>query len=426
MSILIKDIKQLVTCAGIQGIPKTGIRQSDVGLTENVSIFIEKDKIEFIGSEAQTHVFLKENSKNDFDIIDGKNKTVMPGFIDAHTHFVFSGSREDEYEMRLAGKTYQEIAKAGGGIASTVNVVRKSSKEKLKKEADKRLRKFISCGTTTLEGKSGYGLDTENEMKILEVMKELDKENPFGMDIIPTFLGAHSIPGGLKKDEYVNLIVDEMIPAVSSNQLASFIDIFIEENYFDASDAGKILSAGTESGLIPRIHTDQFTSMGGIETAIKHNAASVDHLEVLKREDIKKLGDFNKKSRRKIMAVLLPGVSYFLGIPYQPARELMENDIPVALATDFNPGSCMTENLQIIMSLASIELKMSAEEIINAVTINAAYSLNLENRLGSIEKGKQADLIVFDMPSYKFLLYNFGVNNIETVIKKGKVVCNRE
>lgn len=422
MTILIENIKQLITCSSPGNLPRRGKSQSDIGLMENSSVLIDEDRIKYAGDKSGLKKFLTDKDKSSITVIDGSNKVVMPGFIDAHTHFVFAGSREDEYEMRLSGKTYQEIAQSGGGIISTVNAVRSSSKQELKNTAEKRIKKFISYGTTTIESKTGYGLDTENELKLLDVMEELNSENKFGIDIIPTFLGAHSIPPGKSKEEYVKLIIEEMIPAVSSKKGVGFIDIFIEENYFDAADADNIFSAGKKSGLIPRIHTDQFSSMGGIDVAVKHNAASVDHLEVLKKEDISKLSAYNNSNERKISAVLLPGVSYFLDISYQPARDLISSDIPVVLATDFNPGSSMTENLQMIMSLASLKLKMSAEEIINAVTINAAYSLNLEKLTGSIEAGKQADISIFDMPSYKYLLYNYGVNNIDQVIKKGRVV----
>ncbi|MBV6477975.1 MAG: Imidazolonepropionase [Ignavibacteria bacterium] len=422
MSILIENIKQLITCKSNNGLPKCGINQSEIGLIENAFVLIEGENIKYAGERQGLERFLGNAGKNDITVIDAADKIVMPGFIDAHTHFVFAGSRENEYEMRLSGKSYQEIAEAGGGIAATVNEVRKSTKQKLINESEKRLKKFISYGTTTLEGKSGYGLDKENELKLLDVMEELNMKNKYGIDIIPTFLGAHSIPAGNSKEQYVNLIIEEMLPRVAERKLVRFIDIFIEENYFNTDDAERIFSAGKIYGLKPRIHTDQFTSMGGIDIAIRFNAASVDHLEVLQKKDIAKLSIYNKASARKISAVLLPGVSYFLGIPYQPAREIINGDIPVVLATDFNPGSSMTENIQTVMSLASLKLKMSAEEIINAVTINAAYSLDLENRLGSIESGKQADLLIFDMPSYKFLLYNYGVNNIEQVIKKGRLV----
>lgn len=423
MALLIKNIKQLVTCRNSTQLPKSGKAQSEIGLIKNGNVLIEKDKILFAGNNKALKKFLSSKKINFSRTIDGTNKVVTPGFVDSHTHFVFAGSRENEYEMRLAGKSYQEIASKGGGIISTVDAVRKTSKKELKKIAEDRLKKFVKYGTTTLEGKSGYGLDTKNELKLLEVLNELHRENRFGIDIIPTFLGAHSVPKGKTRQEYVELICSEMIPSVSKRKLAQFIDIFIEENYFDRNDAEKIFSAGRQLGLIPKLHTDQFKSVGGIDVAIMYNAISVDHLEVLKNEDIKKLADYNSVSgKRKIIATLLPGVSYFLNISYQPARELISSNIPVALATDFNPGSCMTENLQIIMSLASLKLKMSAEEILNAVTVNAAFAVNMAGKTGSIEAGKLADILIFDMPSYKYLIYNFGVNNIEKVIKKGKII----
>jgi len=423
MAILIKDIRQLITCKNKTKFPKSGKKQSDIGLIENANIFTEDDKITFIGNNSDLKKFLAQNKLESYDIIDGSRKIIMPGFIDSHTHFVFAGSRENEYEMRLAGKTYQEIAEAGGGILSTVTSVRNTPKIKLKEIASERLKKFVRYGTTTIEGKSGYGLDIGSEIKILEILTELNEENEYKLDIIPTFLGAHSIPQEKTKNEYITEICINMIPLIAKRNLAKFIDIFVEENYFDSKDAEKIFSIGERFGMIPKLHTDQFNSIGGIDVAIKFKAASVDHLEVLKQNDILKLAAFNKNIKnRKIIATLLPGVSYFLNIQYQPARELIKNNIPVALATDFNPGSCMTENLQIIMSLASLKLKMSAEEIINAVTINAAFALNMEKKVGSIEKGKQADLLIFDMPSYKYLIYNFAINNLETVIKKGKIV----
>ncbi|MBK8553349.1 MAG: imidazolonepropionase [Ignavibacteria bacterium] len=423
MDILIKDIKQLVTCKNRSRYPKSGKKQSDIGLMEKANIFIENGNISFVGSNPELKKFLATNKSTKYEIVDASRKVIMPGFVDSHTHFVFAGSREDEYEMRLAGKSYQDIAKAGGGIISTVKAVRNTPKNILKSMAEERLKKFAEYGTTTLEGKSGYGLDLGNEIKILEVMNELNRENKYGLDIISTFLGAHSIPPEKNRKDYVQEISHSIIPIVAKEKLAVFIDVFIEQNYFDREDADKIFTMGRRFGLIPKLHTDQFNSVGGTDIAIKHKAASVDHLEVLTSRDIAKLSKFNKnKVNRSIIATVLPGVSYFLNIPYAPARELIQNNIPVALATDFNPGSCMTENLQMIMSLASLKLKMKAEEILNAVTINAAFAVNMENKTGSIEKGKQADLLIFDMPSYKYLIYNFGVNNLESVYKKGKLV----
>jgi imidazolonepropionase len=420
MNYLIKDIANLVTCKNNSNNPKKGKEQSDIGLIKDGFVFIENDRIIFAGNKTELKYFLTSKNKLEYEVISGKNKTVMPGFIDTHTHLVFAGSRPDEYEMRIKGSTYEEIARAGGGIASTVNAVRNSSKDELVKLSEKRLLNFLKYGTTTLEAKSGYGLDVKNEIKMLEVINKLNEFNRYGLNIIPTFLGAHSIPKEMSKKEYIDLICFEMIPIIAKRKLAKFIDVFCEVNYFDAKETESILKLGAKFGLIPRLHTDQFNSIGGVDTAIKVNAISVDHLEVLKMKDIKKL------TGKNIIATLLPGTSYFLNIPYQPARELIENNVPVTLATDFNPGSCMTENLQMIMSLASLKLKMSAEEIINAVTINSACSLFLQNSVGSIENGKLADILIFDFPSYKDLLYHFAVNQLETVFKKGrKIIINQ-
>ena len=419
MAYLIENISQLVTCRDTLNFPKYGKEQSNIGLLKNSNVFIDKGIIKFAGKSRALRNFLKGIKKRDYKIIDGKNKTVLPGFVDSHTHLIFSGSRADEYEMRISGSTYEEIARAGGGISSTVSSVRKTSKQKLLKISEERLINFLMYGTTTIEGKSGYGLDTRNEIKMLEVLNELNRKNKYGLDILPTFLGAHSIPYGISKKDYIDLVCYDMIPLIAKRKLAVFIDVFCEKGYFTAKESLKILSTGAKFGLIPKLHTDQFNSINGVETALDVNAISIDHLEVIKNSDIKKL------SKKKIIATLLPGVSYYLNISYQPARKLIENNVPVALATDFNPGSCMTENIQMIMSLASLKLKMSAEEILNAVTINAAYALFKQDKLGSIEIGKQADLLIFDFSSYKDLLYHFGINQLQTVIKKGKIVFDR-
>lgn len=417
---IIKNASELVTCAGNKH-PRAGKDQAEIGLIKDGSVVLSDDVILFAGSESSLTNFIKHNHiKADLEI-DAKGKVVLPGFVDSHTHFVFSGSRENEYEMRLAGKSYQEIALEGGGIWSTVMDVRMTNEELLKNLAEERLRKFLQYGTTTIEGKSGYGLDTENELKMLRVLNSLKKSNRYGTDVVPTFLGAHSIPKELTKEDYIELICREIIPEVARNGLAKYLDVFIESGYFSKDDAEKILSEGTKYGLIPRTHIDQFTSAGGTEVSLNYNAASLDHLEVMSDDDIRHLADYNSSAKRSALAGLLPGVSYFLGIPYAPARKLIDAGVPVLIATDFNPGSSMCQNLQMMMSLASTQMKMNAEEIINAVTINPAYSLGLEKTVGSIEAGKQADLLIFDIPSYKYLLYNFGVNNLECVIKKGKL-----
>jgi imidazolonepropionase len=412
MNYLIRNITNLVTCKSIGNSPKKGKAQSDIGLIKNGNVIIENDRIVFAGTKSELKRF-QQRKRIKCEVINGMNKTVMPGFVDSHTHLVFAGSRSDEYEMRIKGSTYEEIANAGGGISATMNAVREATRNELFVASEKRLGNFLKHGTTTLEAKSGYGLNVKNEIKMLEIINKLNEKNKYGMDILPTFLGAHSVPKEMNKKDYIELICFEMIPLVAKKKLAKFIDVFCEKNYFDEKETEGILTLGAKFGLIPRIHTDQFNSIGGIDVAVKVKAISVDHLEVLKSNDIKKL------SGKNIIATLLPGTSYFLNIPYQPARELIENNVPVSLATDFNPGSCNTENLQMIMSLASLKMRMSAEEIINAVTINPAHSLFVQNSIGSIEAGKYADILIFDFPSYKDLLYHFAVNQLETVFKKG-------
>ncbi|MGB3017924.1 MAG: imidazolonepropionase [Ignavibacteria bacterium] len=419
MNLLIRNSSQIVTCKS-NGLPKAGKAMSEIDALEDSNIIISDDMITFVGGNTELESYLQKNNIKEIAEFDASGKVIMPGFVDSHTHFVFAGSREDEYEMRLAGKSYQEIAETGGGIWSTVTNVRQSDKNELKSLAAKKLATFFSFGTTTLEGKSGYGLDIENELKMLDVINSLNSSNEFGIDIVPTFLGAHSIPREMSKESYVDLICNEMIPSVAKAHLSKYIDIFIEKGYFDVNDADRILGEGVKHGLTPRTHIDQFTSMGGTEISLKHGAVSLDHLEVMSDEDIKLMAKYNESAERKTVAGLLPGVSYFLGISYTPGRKLIDAGVPVLIATDFNPGSCMSQNMQLMMSLASTQIKMTAEEIINAVTINPAYSLGLDHKVGSIERGKQADLLIFDMPSYKYLIYNFGVNNLEFVVKKGK------
>lgn len=420
MSLLIENASQVVTCKVGKGNSKAGKGQSEIGLIRNSSIYIEGGRIKWLGKKLP-----KDIKKKDLKRIDAKGKTVMPGFIDSHTHLVFAGDRADEFGMRAEGKSYEEIAKAGGGILSTVREVRKASKKKLTELAVERAKRSIGYGVTTMEAKSGYGLDTKNEIKMLEVIAELNRNTP--IQILPTFLGAHAFPDGVPREDYIDSILYDMIPKIAKNnplspplvrgnRLVVFIDAFCELNYFTPKETEQIFQQGKKFGLIPKLHTNQFYSIGGIEMAVRNKAISVDHLEVMKEHDI------NALAGSSTIACLLPGVSYFLGIPYAPARKLIEKNIPVAIATDFNPGTCMTQNIQLIMSLAVQSQKMSVEETINAVTINAAAALGISGETGSIESGKQADLVIFDFPDYRHLLYNFGENNILNTIKAGKIV----
>ncbi len=409
MSLLIENAKQVIACHTQGRKFKSGKHQSQIGLLENSSIFCENGIIKWIGkSLPRTY---RKSIKNK---IDAKGKVILPGFIDSHTHLVFAGDRATEYSMRIKGATYEQIAKAGGGILSTVKATRKASKQVLKELAKKRILTSLSFGVTTIEAKSGYGLDTKTELKMLEVISELKKETP--IDIFATFLGAHAFPKDKSREEYIDEILFDMIPLVAKRNLADFIDAFCEKNYFTPKETEKFFRQGIKFGLIPKLHTNQFNSIGGIQTAIKCGAISVDHLEVMKQNEI------NALNGKNIIACLLPSVSYFLDIPYAPARKLINSNVPVALATDFNPGSSMTQNIQLVMSMGVQLLKMNIEETINAVTINAAATLGISDRAGSIETGKQADLLIFDTHDYRDILYHFGVNQLEKVIKKGKVI----
>lgn len=409
MSLLIENASQIVTCHTRGFLYKSGKNQSQLGVIKNASVYSEKGIIKWVGKTIPANI--KRSAKKK---IDAHGKIVLPGFVDSHTHLVFAGSRENEFSMRIKGSTYEQIAKAGGGIISTVKAVRKASKAELKKLALKRINSSIGFGVTTIEAKSGYGLDFANEIKMLEVINELKKEIP--IEIFATFLGAHAYPKNRTRQEYLEEILYEMIPYIAEKNLAQFIDAFCEKNYFSTADTNRIFEQGRAYGLIPKLHVNQFYSIGGIKTAVKNRAISVDHLEVMKSSDITALKNSNT------IATLLPTVSYFLDIPYAPARKIIEAGIPTALATDFNPGSAMSENIQLVMSMAVQMLKMNIEETINAVTINGAAALGLSHRTGSIETGKQADMLIFDVPDYKQLLYHFGVNALESVIKNGKII----
>ena len=421
MKLLIENAKQIVTCRTNGRRFNSGKYQSEVGVINNSSIYVENGVIKWIGKRWKEVRSKKSDVRGSIEKIDASGKVIFPGFVDPHTHLVFAGDRSNEFAMRMEGKTYEEIAKAGGGIVNTVSAVKKTSKPKLKTLAKERIWSSISFGVTTIEAKSGYGLDTKNEIKMLEVINELDKEMP--IDVYSTFLGAHAFPTRLRngqedisRKDYIDMILYEMIPQIAKRKLASFIDAFCEKNYYTPKETGKIFEQGIKFGLVPKLHTNQFHSVGGIQTAVKHKAISVDHLEVMTPKEI------NLLKGKNIFACVLPGVSYFLSIPYAPARKLIANNIPVAIATDFNPGSCMTENIQLVMSLAAQKMNMNVNEIINAVTVNAAASLGISDRVGSIEPGKQADLLIFDMPSYEHLIYHFGVNMLESVIKNGEMI----
>ncbi|MBA4312826.1 MAG: imidazolonepropionase [Chlorobiaceae bacterium] len=412
MILALINIKQLVTVSAHGDRVKTGKTMQDLGVIENGAVLIENDSIRWCGRMEE----LSMSSLKDADVLDCINRIVLPGFVDPHTHLVFSGSRENEFAMRSTGSSYQEIASKGGGILNTVNSVRQTTKKDLKKLARKYLNKVLQHGTTTIEIKSGYGLDVDNEIKILEVITELNDEEM--ITIISTFLGAHAIPPEFtgNKQEYIRLIVEKMIPYVGKKKLASFCDAFCEKGYFEPNDCRTIISEGMKVGLLPKLHADELTAGGGAELAAELGAVSVDHLEHISDIGIRALATTG------VIAVLLPGVSLFLNHKYAPARKMIDQGVVVALATDFNPGSCMSYSMPMMMTLACTQMQMSPEEAIVSSTLNAAAALNLSHSLGSIEIGKKADIIVLDIPNYKFIPYHFGENHVWRVIKNGVIL----
>lgn len=413
MKKLIKEPSQIVTVNTSGKNFKKGKELAAVEPLYNHSIIIEDDVIKDIVPNANLN-------DHKFDvIIDVKDKLVLPGLVECHTHTAFAGNRANEFLMRLNGATYEEIAEAGGGINSTVKAVRQSSFEELIRIIKPRIDNFISQGVTALEIKSGYGLSYYDEIKLLQVINYFKKSLP--IDIIPTFLGAHTYPLEYKNDHqnYIKLITDELLPFIIKNNLAEFIDAFCEKSAFSSEEVDRIFSKAKKLGYKIHLHTEQFNNIGGLDTALKHKALSVDHLEVIREEDIHKL------AKADVVSVLLPGVSFFLNSNYAPARKLIDEGAVVALSTDYNPGSSNIPSLHFIMSLAALHMKMKAEEIISAVTINAAKAVNLNDKIGSIEIGKQADFSIFDGKDYPEIIYSIGQNLNFMTIKKGNIIYKR-
>ncbi len=353
---------------------------------------------------------------NNTEIIDANGGMVFPSYCDSHTHLVFAGNRENEWEQRIKGASYEDIAKNGGGILNSAKKLQETSEDELLEKALERTKEVLKMGTGAIEIKSGYGLTTEAELKMLRVIKRLKKLSP--LTIKATFLGAHAIPQEYKtnKSAYLDLIIDEMLPQIAQEQLAEYIDIFCEEGYFSVKDTVRLLEASQSYGLIPKTHVNQFTIQGGVKASIKYKALSVDHLEMMNDEDIEAL------KGSECMPTLLPSCSFFLGIPYGPAKKLMENDLPVALATDYNPGSSPSGNMNFVASLACIRMGMTPEEVINATTINTAYAMGISHELGSIAIGKKANLFITrPITSYAFIPYSFGHQYIDKIIIKGKI-----
>lgn len=413
MKTLFTNAAQIVTCNSNGKNLKRGKDLSEIFVLENHSILVEDGIIKDI---------LPYYSTSNIQIdkkINLSEKVILPGLIDCHTHTAFAGSRANEFREKIAGVHYEEIAKRGGGINTTVTAVRNSSLTELVELMKPRVQEFIAQGVTTLEIKSGYGLDFENEIKLLHAIKIINEIFP--IDIVSTFLGAHTFPVEFKEDHsaYVDLLINKMIPHITKNNLAEFCDGFCESTAFTSKQIDRIFTAAANAGLKLKLHTEQFNNVSGLDVALKHNATSVDHLEVLSEKD------FLNFSTTETVAVLLPGVSLFLDYQFAPARMLIENNAIIALATDYNPGSAHILNLHLIMSLAAIKMKMKIEEIINAVTINSAKALNRELIVGSIEIGKNADFAVFNTEDYSDIIYNVGRNLLSHTIKSGEIVFQK-
>ena len=409
-SLAVLHASQLVTLAGPQQ-PRVGSDMSDLAIIHDGGMLITDGKIDIVGSSDRI-----EKNASSAEIIDAGGRVVLPGFVDAHTHLVFAGNRLDDFERRARGETYEQIAKAGGGIWSTVEKTRAASGDELFAQAQKHTEWFLRCGTTTVEAKSGYGLTVEDELKILRVMSRLNEETP--LEIVPTFLGAHAVPREMDADEYIELVIDEMLPRIATEKLAEFCDVFCERGYFDVKKSRRILTAARELGLRLRIHADQLTSSGGEKLAAELEATTADHLEKTDEQGIAAMKSVG------VQPVLLPGSVYVLGsTDYPRAREMIEAGLAVVIATDFNPGSSPTASMPMILSLACTQMKMSPPEAITAATINAAYSLGRGSKIGSLERGKLANFSIFDCEDYRELAYWFGTPQTHSVYVKGKRVA---
>lgn len=387
----------------------------DVGMIQDGAVAIFEGRVLAVGKTADVRAQIKTDKQT--EVIDAQDKVVLPGFVDCHTHPVFAATREEEFDMRVRGKTYQEIAATGGGIKSSVRTLRSKSKQELIDFAMPYLDRLLSYGTTTIEAKSGYGLSLEDEIKMLEVIQELNNRHP--IDLIPTFLGAHEVPPEYKdkKSEYVDLIINEIIPEVAKRKLAVFCDIFCEKGVFDIEESRKILTAAKEQGFKLKLHADQLSALGGSKLAAELGAISADHLEFIDDQGIEMM------KQAGVIGVLLPGASFGLGMKeYPPARKMIDRGLPVALATDFNPGSSFTESMPMIMSLSCLMMRMTPAETVTASTMNSASAVDRATDVGSIEVGKKADLVIWNVQDYREIPYHYGVNLVDQVIKEGQVM----
>jgi len=408
----------LLTLRGVA--PRRGRALSELGILSDAALLIRDGVIAAVGSRREIEALPESRSA---EMLDVGGSVVLPGFVDSHTHLIHAASRAEEYELKIAGASYEEIARKGGGILNSVKKLRAATAENLKQRARAALQEFAAYGTTTLEAKSGYGLDVPGELKILRLHKELSAEQP--LEIASTFLGAHVVPAEFRNKpkgaaQYVALLNDTLIPEVAGQKLAEFCDVFCDRGAFSISESRKILEAGKQHGLIPRVHAEQLTRTGASQLAAKLGAASCDHLEQVSKADIRVLAKSNT------VATLLPGCDFHLGLEkYAPARALIDSGTIVELATDYNPGTSPTVSMPMILSLACSQLRMTPAEAMMAATVNAAYSLRREKQIGSLEAGKQADIAIFDVDDYREIPYHFGVNKCWMTLKKGRRVFRK-
>lgn len=407
---LITNIKSLVQVEDTAREAVCGKDMAEVKTIENAYLLIEDDKIADFG----TMDTLSENA----DLtIDAKQRFVLPSFCDSHTHLVYAGSREIEYIDKIRGLSYEEIAKRGGGILNSAKRLQEASEDELFEDAMQRLEEIISYGTGAVEIKSGYGLTTEAELKMLRVIRRLKEASP--LTIKANFLGAHGVPLEYRgrQGDFVNLVIDEMIPQVAKENLAEFIDVFCDTGFFTVEETARMLEAGTKHGLVPKIHANELDYSGGIEVGVKYGALSVDHLECVGEKEIATL------KTSKTMPTILPGAAFFLNMPYSPARKMIEAGLPVAMASDFNPGSSPSGNMQMVLTFACVNYRLTPQEAINATTINSAYAMGISRTHGSIAKGKQANFyITKDIPSIEYIPYYYGTNKVERTFLNGKQV----
>jgi len=405
--LLLTNIGMLATPTGTAA--KSGPEQGNIQILKDAWVLVEDGIIAQVGTGTAPEVA-------DAQVVDAEGKLVTPGLVDAHTHLIFGGWRQNELGMKLHGKTYLEIQNAGGGIQSSTNATRGSTEEELTQKAAKALDEMLSLGTTTVEAKSGYGLATEHELKALQVIKNLNERHV--MDIVPTFMGAHLVPKEYKENrkEYIRLVCEEMMPLVAQQGIAKFNDVFCEADTFDVDEARQVLEAGLKYGLRPKIHADEIEAIGGSVLAGELGAISAEHLIVCPPEGIESL------AKGGVIACLLPATSFNLGATFAPARDMVNAGVPVAMATDFNPGSCPCLNLQFVINLGCLKYRLTPEEVLTAVTLNGAAAIDLADKVGSVEPGKQGDLVIWDAPDLDYICYRLGSNLVKTVIKKGVVI----